>query len=126
MSIPINQVRGSFAIEAFHIFAGYQLTPGVPMILSHKHPQPHLMIFLNPPLVECPHCKGALPVPEYVVKRDDEIVDKLGPYNMAHVAKGVSHSVEQIVPGALGGFACIFPKYDKDGLVSNPQEEKSD
>lgn len=119
--------RGRFNVGPFLIYAGEQLQPHVEMVVGHSHEQPHMMVLLNPPLHECPHCKGALPVPKYelTIDGDDgaEIVRVFDPYGVAYVRAGRQHRIKQITPGALGGFACAFPRYDENGLIAEPMAE---
>lgn len=121
------QKRGRFNVGPFHVFAGTQVEPNVEMVVGHSHEQPHMMVTLNPPLHECPHCKGALPVPKYelTVEGDDgvEHVRVIDPYGLAYVRSGYRHRIKQITPGALGGFACAFPRYDENGLIAEPMAE---
>lgn len=121
------QRRGRFNVGPFLVYAGTQLQPQQEMVVGHAHEQPHLMVMLNPPLHACPHCKGALPVPKYrlTVIGDDglEHVKTLDPYGLAYVRAGYEHRIEQITPGALGGFACAFPRYDENGLIAEPMAE---
>lgn len=129
-AIHLHQTRGEFNIGPLHIFAGHQLSPQQVLAIDHRHDQPHLMVLLNPPLHECPHCRGKLPVPEYRVRVTDqdgaEIVRQFGPYGLAYIRAGYPHSVEQITPGAFGGFTCIFPRYDENGvLMPDPKREAS-
>lgn len=117
------QRRGDFKVGNFTIFAGHQLEPRVPMVVGHAHHHPHLMVMLNPPRHECPHCGGHLPVPEYRVTVDGDDgaqhVRHLGPFGLAYIRAGYVHRVEQITPGALGGFACAFANFDANGPVAD-------
>lgn len=116
---PILQKRMEFNLGAFHVWAGEQLTPHKEMVVGHSHAQPHLMVLTRPPVHECPHCKGSIPQPEYVLRavtlEGKEVVKPLGPFDIVYVKAGTVHSVEQTVDGALGGFACIFPRFDENG-----------
>lgn len=127
-SINLFQTRGEFNVGPLHIYAGQQIAPQDIVAVGHKHDQPHLMVLLNPIRETCPHCAGKLPVPKYRVRveGDDksEHVKELGPYGLVYVRAGYQHSVEQTEPGALGGFACIFPRYDENGkLMEDPKRQ---
>lgn len=120
------QMRGEFNIGGLHVYAGKQLEPQQVMVLPHDHPQPHMMVLHHVPLHECPHCKGSLPVANYKVsvRGTDGMMHELelGPYGFVYVRAGAEHSVEQTTPGALGGFSCIFDRYDEQGrLMPDPK-----
>lgn len=124
------QLRGEFNIGLLHVFSGVQLKPQEVVAVGHSHEAPHLMVLLNPPLHECPHCNGKLPVPEYRITVEDgkggEIVKELGPYGIAYIRAGYGHSISQLVPNAKGGFACIFPRYDEQGkIMDDPKRAAS-
>lgn len=128
MTLTLHQYRGEFNIGPLHLYTGMQLEPQQIVAVGHAHDQPHLMVLLNPPLHNCPHCSGALPVPAYRITVDDgkggEIVKELGPYGIAYIRAGYEHSIEQLTPGARGMFACIFPRYDENGkLMDDPKKE---
>lgn len=126
--MDLFQIRGEFNVGPLHIFAGQQLQPQEVLAIDHRHDQPHLMVLLNPPRHECPHCKGTLPVPQYRVTvtgdGGEEHVREFGPFGLAYIRAGYPHKVEQMTPGALGGFSCIFPRYDEHGkLMADPKRE---
>lgn len=130
MTINLFQTRGEYNIGPLHVFAGQQIAPQDIVAVGHSHEQPHLMVLLNPIRHECPHCKGALPVPRYKIRVEKpgggEIEQEVGPYGLAYIRAGYKHSIEQLEPGALGGFACIFPRHDENGkLMADPKREAS-
>lgn len=128
MASPLHlmQIRGEMNIGPLHVYLGQQLAPQEVVAVGHRHDQPHLMVLLNPPREECPHCKGKLPVPRYRVMVEGGHEVEAGPYGVVYVRAGYEHSVEQLEPGALGGFACIFPRYDEHGkLMAEPKREAS-
>lgn len=113
------QIRGQFSVGPFTIYAGNQLLPCEEMVVGHAHKLPHLMVMTRPTMEYCPNCGNNLLEPKYEVKavRHDgsEVVRNLGPFDIVYVRSGVVHSVKQMTPGAIGGFACIFPSHDENG-----------
>lgn len=121
------QRRNEFNVGPFHIYAGEQLFPHQQMVVGHAHLQPHLMVLTNPGLEKCPHCEGQLPHPQYVIRattpEGTEIVKQLGPFDLVYIRAGTVHSVEQTVDGAVGGYACIFPRHDENGVkLDDPKQ----
>lgn len=118
MALYLDQIRGEINLGPLHVWAGEQLSPQTVMVVGHSHEQPHLMLLLNPPVHFCPHCNGELPLPKYRVLAkvgDKEKTVDAGPYGVLQIPAGVEHSVEQLTPGAKGGFLCIFSNFDASG-----------
>lgn len=122
------QRRHSLDVGPFHVWGGDQLEPHKEMVVGHAHEQPHLMVLTRPPIHECPHCKGELKQPKYLIRGltadGIEIAREFNAYDIIYVRAGTHHSVEQLVDGALGGFACIFSRYDENGTkMDDPKRQ---
>lgn len=118
--VNLLQLRDRLVIDRFTVFCGRQIEPNVPtMVGPHAHAEPHLMILTRPP--------GAGPDPAYRVWYVDQTgaqhVVETSPFGIVYVRAGFQHWIEQTVPGALGGFACIFSNYGPNGRIEDPMRE---
>lgn len=114
------QLRGGGVLGPFTIFCGAQIEPGVAtMVGAHSHAEPHLMILTRPP--------GPGPDPEYRIWYHDdagtEHAVEVSQFGFALIRAGFVHWIEQTVPGARGGYVCIFSNYGPNGRIEDPMRE---
>lgn len=114
------QRRGVEELGPFTLFCGVQLQPGVvEMVGAHAHEQPHLLIVTRPP--------GPGPDPEYRIwyrnAQGEDVPVAVTQFGYALIRAGFVHWIEQTVPGARGGYVCIFANYDANGRIADVMRE---